>query len=152
MAFDAKFEAALSTFDAFNHLMTIQDIRSALSAVRRALLPGSPFVWDMNLEDAYQINLERWTATVEDASVGLVRGDYDSASRTATTELVWFERSSDNLWRRHDSRVRERCYELGEILDAAEAAGFTNVTYRAATAAGMAPDLALGRCFFTAIV
>ena len=81
----------------------------------------------------------------------MVRGLYDSLSKKATTELIWFIRTgTDNCWLQHRTAVEERCYDQTEILRALESAGFRHVEVVQATDVGMGAELALGRIFVSA--
>lgn len=146
-----RFEAALSTFDSLNHMMTFEDLRSAFVGVHDALEPGGLFVFDMNLASAYEADLSQWHVSVSDTSVGLVRGTFDFETKRAATELIWMVRDGGRgCWQRHDSTVVERCYSEGEILAALYSAGFREAKSTQAIAAGMDPTIGYGRIFFTA--
>ena len=145
------FDAALSTFDSLNHILTLDGLEQALTAIRRALQPGGLFVFDMNLEQAYSLDLHEWHVTVRPESVGLVRGQFDPASKRAETELIWFLRTGeDDCWQRRHSIVAEQCYEKSDVLRAAGKAGFRNVEAISAPDAGMKADLGFGRVFVSA--
>jgi len=148
---DGGYHAALSTFDSLNHMMTIEDLGQVFAGVREALKPNGLFVFDMNLSEAYGTDLRQWNVTLDERSVGLVRGTYDFDSKKAATELIWFLREANtNCWRRHDSVVEERCYAEGEILAAVYAAGFKNVQAMRATDVGVDAALGFGRIFVEA--
>ena len=144
------FDAAISTFDALNHLLTTADLRASFEAVRGALKPGAPFVFDLNGQAAYRIDTTRWQPTVDTDSVSLVRGTYDPVTKVGATELVWFRRRGGELWARHASTVRERSYEPHEVLELLAEAGFRRVEPTPAGAAGAYGEIELGRTFFSA--
>jgi len=147
-----RFDAALSTFDSLNHVLTLKDLGAVFCAVRSVLVSGGMFVFDMNLEEAYLMNLREWNATVQEGSVGLVRGTFDPDSKMAFTELIWFTKENNHsaLWSRRQSVVEQRCYSQGEITVALAEAGFSRIEALTAQQAGMQADLAMGRIFFTA--
>jgi SAM-dependent methyltransferase len=149
---EERFDAALSTFDSLNHVLTLADLGAVFRAVRSVLAPGGMFVFDMNLEEAYMMNLREWNATVEDNSVGLVRGTFDPASKMAFTELIWFTKDRDDpaVWVRRESIVEQRCYSQAEITVALAEAGFSRLEALTAAQAGMQAALAAGRIFFSA--
>jgi len=148
---EERYDAALSTFDSLNHLMTLEDLRAAFTSVHAALKPGGLFVFDMNLEDAYLLDLRQWTVSIKEDEVGLVRGLYDTATKKASTELIWFVRSrGSECWRQHRSVVDQRCYSETEILSALAEAGFTGAKPVEARNAGMDADLGMGRMFISA--
>lgn len=148
---DGRFDAALSTFDSLNHMMTLDDLHCVFEGVHRALEKGGRFVFDMNLAEAYSADLRHWNVNIDDKSVGLVRGTYDFETKKAETELIWFVREeAAECWHRYGSVVEERCYAEGEILAALYAAGFGNIEAVRAPDIGVDPSLGFGRIFVTA--
>jgi SAM-dependent methyltransferase len=152
LALDANYDAALSTFDSLNHILLLDELREAFRAVYAVLKPGSFFLFDMNLEEAYRLDLHQWNVTITDESVGLVRGIYDRESKIASTELIWFQnaRGQENCWKQYKSVVKQRCYAEHEIIDALREAGFESVTAIPANRTEMTSDFAFGRSFFVA--
>lgn len=148
LRFKGRFDAAISTFDSLNHMMSLEDLHQVFEGVYNALEPGGLFVFDMNLAEAYTADLRQWTVNIDDKSVGLVRGTYDFDSKKAATELIWFVRDgASNCWRRHETVVQQRCYAEGEILAAAYAAGFGKIQAVKATSVGVNASLGFGRIF-----
>jgi SAM-dependent methyltransferase len=148
---DTVYDAALSTFDSLNHLLTLADLREAFRSVYAALAPGGMFVFDMNLEEAYSLDQEEWTVDLAPERIGLVRGTFDPVTKTASTELICFTKLDDrNLWRQSRSVVEQRCYPQSEILLGLNEAGFRPVESFSARSAGVRGGLAFGRAFFRA--
>jgi SAM-dependent methyltransferase len=145
------FEGALSTFDSLNHLLTRDDLCAAFRCVRQALRPGAAFVFDMNLEEAYAMDLGMWTRYSDESSIGFVRGLFDAHTKRARTELIWFEKvSADELWRRSDALVEEQCYSLETIHQALNDARFARTEYYTASEAGVKDELGFGRLYVRA--
>jgi SAM-dependent methyltransferase len=150
LPFDRAYDAALSTFDSLNHILSLIGLRQVFGGVLQALKPGGLFVFDMNLERAYLADLRQWSVTVRDDDVSLVRGTYDTATKMASTELVWFKRlTGSDLWERHRSLVEERCYKQQEVVEALAETGFISIEAIAATECGVAADLGYGRVFYS---
>lgn len=146
------YDAALSTFDSLNHVLSLDGIRRAFARVREQLVQGGRFVFDMNLAEAYFLDLSQWQVTVTEKMAGLVRGHYDAAENKATTELICFLRQGDSeTWVRRSSIVQQRCYEQEEIVEALREAGFDNIETLTALQAGMEAELGIGRIFVVAI-
>lgn len=146
-----QYQAAISTFDSLNHMLSLEDLQSAFKQVHGVLEHGGLFVFDMNLEKAYSADLQQWTVTVGDEEVGLVRGLYDFATKRARTELIWFVRkAAEAHWQQHRSVVEQRCYEQDEIVAALKRAGFAEIETTDALAAGITAELGFGRIFVTA--
>lgn len=148
----ARFEGAICTFDSLNHLLTLEDLTAAFRSIRRALMPGSVFVFDMNLEEAYNQDLTQWTRYVRDGNIGFVRGFYSPQTKRATTELMWFVPSANTeLYRKHDAQVEQQCYTPEEITRALAESGFRNPKMYSALEAGMTSELGCGRAFFRVV-
>ena len=146
-AFRIPFDGAFSTFDSLNHLLTYEDLRAAFRCVRAALHPGASFFFDMNLEEAYSLDLSHWTNYSDQNAIGFVRGTYRPVSRRAETQLVWFIREQESLWRRSDALIPEQCYSKEEIQTALTEAGFASVECYTALEAGVTDDLGFGRLY-----
>ncbi len=145
------YEAALCTFDSLNHLTDPADLAVAFKSVRAALEPGSWFCFDMNLDEAYQVDKQQWVVEVQDTRVSMVRGTYDAETRLVETELMWFIREPDGqLWKQQRSRIQQRSYRQEEILKALSEAGFRNLETVPGEDAGVTHGMGIGRLFVTA--
>jgi SAM-dependent methyltransferase len=152
LSLPGRFAGAISTFDSLNHILTLDRLQQAFAAVRAQLEPGGRFVFDMNLHEAYTIDIKQWSVDIHDNSVGLVRGQYDPIERRARTELVWFSRRTGEpeCWTRRHSVVNQQCYALDEILNALRAAGFQKIESAPAIDLGVGADMGYGRIFVSA--
>jgi SAM-dependent methyltransferase len=151
LAVTGPYDGALSTFDSLNHILTLEDLHAVFSGVYGALDAGGLFVFDMNMEEAYALDLHEWTVNIRHDSVGISRCAYDFVTHTAYTELLWFMRTaSPDCWQRRQSIVEERCYEKQDILQALQFAGFRGIDVHAAV--DLCPDKGFGhgRYFFSA--
>jgi SAM-dependent methyltransferase len=146
----ARYDAAVSTFDSLNHILEKEDLEAALGKVARALRPGAPFAFDMLLDEAYHTHWGEAFALVRDDHVLTITGSgYDFRSRVASCTVTMF-RLVAGAWRRWDSIIRERCYTLKEIGEAVSRAGFEQLACYDARDLGMAGQLGEGRTFFVA--
>jgi len=146
-----RYDAALSTFDSLNHILTLENLARAFRQIHSVLRPGAIFVFDMNLHEAYTLDLKQWAVDIHDNSVGMVRGQYDPVERRARTELMWFSRSAAdrNCWQQKHSIVEQRCYAREDILAALADAGFHAIHAYMASDLGVDPNLGYGRMFVT---
>lgn len=150
-ALDRRFDGALSTFDSLNHLLSIADLAAAFTCVRSVLKPGAPFFFDMNLEEAYSLDLGNWSRHSEEDQIGFVRGTYNPGTRRGTTEIVCFFREAQSpLWRRVDSVIEEQCYSQEEIRSALGHAGFRTIEMYMPAEAGVTDELGFGRLYVRA--
>jgi SAM-dependent methyltransferase len=142
-----KFDAAVSTFDSLNHILTEEALQSAFRHIAAVLKPGGSFAFDMLLESAYHTNWADAFSVVRDDHVLLLSGsDFDPRTRLAECRITMF-RLLDGEWRRSDVQVRERCYTTREIDDALSRAGFEGTACYDARDLGMRGQLGEGRTF-----
>ncbi len=142
-----EFDACLSTFDSLNHMLEIDELEQVFRNVHRALKPNGLFVFDLNMEEAFE---DQWRGTwgaVEDDSVGLTRGTYDAHRRLGRADVTVFRKEAGGMWSRTDTSVYERCYTEHEVTGALGRAGFVDIQAREAGELGM-KELAAGREFF----
>jgi SAM-dependent methyltransferase len=145
-----EFDAALSTFDSLNHVLTLGELESVFANVRHALVPGGLFVFDLNMVEAFETLWRGSFSSVEDGAVGITNGSYDAAEKIGRAQVTLFRAESGDLWRRSDVTVLEKCYTAEEVVDALGRAGFAAVEVHEAWELGMRGDIALGRNFFFA--
>ncbi len=142
-----KFDAAVSTFDSLNHILSEEDLQAVLRRTAAALKPGAPFAFDMLLESAYQTNWTDAFTLVRDDHVLLLSGSgFDFRTRMAQCRITMF-RLLDGAWRRSDVEVHERCYTTKEISAALTHAGFEQTECYDARDLGMSGQLGQGRTF-----
>lgn len=147
--FPPRFEAVLSTFDSLNHLIEARDLETVFENVYRSLRPGGWFLFDLNLEEAYLREWGKSSAVVEEDHVCIVRGGYDPAARVGQTEITLFRR--EEVWRRWDVTLFQKCHSPEEIQSALAAGGFQTIHgYDACKELGMAGEIGIGRAFFLA--
>ncbi len=148
--FPPEFDAAVSTFDSLNHLLSIQALQSAFRNIAAALKPGGLLAFDMLLEQAYMTHWGESFALVRDDHVLTITGSgFDSKRRMAHCAITMF-RLLDGLWQRSDVQIQERCYTADEISAALERAGFGEILCYDADDLGMNGQLGEGRTFFVA--
>lgn len=146
-----RFDGALSTFDSLNHLLSYGDLRNAFRSVKGVLKPGAPFFFDMNLEEAYSLDLGNWSRHSEENEIGFVRGIYNPSTQRRKTEVICFFREPQSLlWRRVDSVIEEQCYSVEEIRGALGEAGFGKTEMYTAAEAGVTDELGFGRVYVRA--
>ena len=151
-AFDlpARFDAAISTFDALNHIMSPDELASAFRCVHASLKPGGYFAFDLNREEAYTLLWSQTSAMVKPDMVSVSQGWYDHELRTAYCDITLF-RSMNQSWRRSDFKLAQFCHRHEDVLDGLFAAGFIDAKfYDATTDLGMTGNIGEGRTYYLA--
>lgn len=147
-ALPGPFDAAVSTFDTLNHILSPADLGLVLGNIAGSLAPGGLFLFDVLEEEAYKTHWNESYAVVEDDHVLAITGaGFDPSDRLARCSITMFRRT-DDAWQRSDTTVVERCYTHREIGEALRGAGFGKVTAHDARDLGMAGELGAGRIFY----
>jgi SAM-dependent methyltransferase len=143
-----SFDAALSTFDSLNHLMTLEELRAAMACVHSSLAPGGLFLFDMNMESGFLNHWADYFSIVEKDEACILRGHYDREEKVGRYDITMFRRHSES-WERSDTVITERCYSMKEIKGALRQSGFAELSvFDAERDMGLADHT--GRKFFMA--
>jgi SAM-dependent methyltransferase len=122
----AAFDAAVSTFDSLNHIMTIDDLTAVFENVRAVLRPRAAWLFDLNMEQGYRARWRGTTARVEADHVIVDRSSYDPDARIGRSETTMF-RPGTAGWQRSDLTLLQRCYTEDEIGAALQKSGFDQI-------------------------
>lgn len=144
------FDAALSTYDSLNHILTFPELLAAFQNVYRALRPGGFFVFDLNMEEKFRTLWCGSHPLVEDQAVSVTRAQYDPAQKIGRVDITVF-RLEEQRWERCDVCVFEKCYSEEEVRAGLAQAGFCGIRAYDAQKLGMQSDIGLGRAFFFAL-
>jgi SAM-dependent methyltransferase len=144
-----KFDAAVSTFESINHMLTIDEVLKVFRSVSSSLKEGGLFLFDFITEEAYTSEWSKSSALVESDNACIIRGGFDELTRIARTDITMFR--LEERWKRTDVTVRQRCYETEEIVSALSTSGFRRIEiHNARTDCGMNEELGVGRFFVLA--
>ncbi len=125
-----RYDIAVSTFDALNHLPSLAALHSCFSRVRAVLAPGSPFVFDLNTEKG----LRRWNGvTVEDGDqvVLINRGLYARGMDRAYTRITGFTRTGADTWTRFEETAYNTVFRMADVREGLQRAGFSDCWFAA---------------------
>jgi len=146
---DPEFDAAISTFDSLNHVMSAAGLKQVFRNVAASLKPGGLFAFDLNREEAYIDLWSRTQSTVNKTDVSVARGRYDPVSKIAVCDVTLL-RLRGRHWERSDFSLRQKHHARHEILKLLSATGFTAEVFDAAGDLGMQGDIGSGRDFYLA--
>lgn len=144
---DTQFDAAYSSYDSLNHLMTADDLRAAFARTAYALKPGAPFLFDLNMEIGYR---ERWKGSfsiVEADHVVAVQTAYEPERKVGRMTATIF-RLIAAQWQRSDIAFEQKAYSADEVRAALAASGFGQGRMFAPSGAEIEDES--GRTFFLA--
>mgnify|MGYP000365602464 CR=1 FL=1 len=118
----------ISTFDALNHLPNLTALCSCFASVRRALLPGGIFVFDLNT----RLGLQRWNSiTIEDSEELMLinRGIFDPTSDKAFVRISGFVRLENGQFERFEEVVFNTVFDLNMVKAELISAGFEEIYF-----------------------
>lgn len=119
------YELATCLYDSLNHLTEPLDFRKALFGVRRLLVPGGLFFFDMNTPYAYaSVWGQAEDSHLADNYARFWRSSYERTSGIATLQATYFQRQADELYRRVSITHHARGYTPDEVRRGLEEAGF----------------------------
>lgn len=114
------FDAVVSTSDALNHLMNIEELKQVFNRVSSALRPGGYFAFDMNLPERYELVWNSSMGIARDDLAWIGEGTYKPLARSAFYKITAFEPQASGLWKRSETTLTQRAYtetELRAALD-----------------------------------
>ena len=145
--------AAVCTFDSINHIPEPQAVLSCFHQIRKSLIAGGSFLFDVNTPEAYG---ERWDASatvVEPDHAFFLRGRFDRDAWLGHTEITMFrlEEHQRGKWSRSDVALTQRPWQVEELTDLLHQAGFASVQHwRAHQDLGMEGHYGIGRVYVRA--
>ncbi len=144
------FDAAISTYDSLNHIMNLDELAQVFGNVYACLKEGGRFLFDLNLEEGFRLRWRSSFGVVEDDYVFVVRARYHAAERLGEMDLTLLRREEEDVWRREDMKLWQRCYTVDEVVSALEKVGFSDIqTFDAEKDLGWRWEL--GRMFFLGV-
>ena len=122
----AGFGLAVSTFDALNHLPSLEALRGCFRSARAVLAAGGVFVFDLNT----RLGLQGWNSLnvyEHDGSVLIQRRRYDGVSARAVTTLTGFVPAAAGHYERFDETIYNTVFVMRAVRAALSEAGWVAV-------------------------
>jgi SAM-dependent methyltransferase len=141
-------DAAISTYDSLNHVMSLDELSAVFRHVYAALNSGGCFVFDLNMEGGFKARWRGSFGIAEDDHALIARTSYRPEEQVGQVDLTMFF-LEDERWRRVDLTLTQHCYGEDEVRGALESAGLTDIVTRDAANDLDIPEEA-GRMFFVA--
>ena len=120
------FDAAISTYDGLNFIMSLPELTDVFENVYESLQSGGLFLFDLNTETGYLYHWEDGTfSLVEDDHACIVRYEYNADEKLVRFDVTIFRLLDE--WTRTDLAFYQRCYSSVDIRYALNLAGFTEI-------------------------
>lgn len=126
LPFKGPFDLCLMIYDAFNYLMTEDDVARCLAEVRRVLRPGGLFLFDVTTEANSRKHFEDMLDFGELEGMTYVRESrYDREARLQRNDFTFFTGRGEGEWRRHKESHQQRIWRLSRLKALAKKAGLS---------------------------
>jgi SAM-dependent methyltransferase len=121
------FDAVFSTFDALNHVLTLEELERVFINVFSCLISGGIFVFDMTTQKHFEVTSRNFKDIREKPGyLFFMRTDYDAEKRLGQWKMTLF-RPEGKLWKRSEIVLYQTWYPLAEIRLSLKKAGFTGI-------------------------
>ena len=137
-----RFDLVTCFGDVPNHLGSLEEVRTALTGLRRNLRHGGMLLFDVNLLAAYR-DVPDVTVRDDDRIVTWwgSRAQIREPGGSGEVVIDVFQRGDDRLWHRSTCRQPHRHHPLPGVLDAVSAAGLEILEVRGhVPGAGLQPE------------
>ncbi|MBK6767961.1 MAG: class I SAM-dependent methyltransferase [Ardenticatenales bacterium] len=129
---EPPFDVVVCAFDSLNHLPDAAALEEVLGRVFGALRPGGRFVFDVNLRAGFEARFEGSLGFADTDLVCVVNAGFDglygrydiAVLRPEAPAALEAPAVPETAWRRTDTTLVQRCFELSEILAALANSGF----------------------------
>ncbi|MGX7111644.1 class I SAM-dependent DNA methyltransferase [Gemella cuniculi] len=120
-----KFDFILSAFDVFNYLENFNEFKEGLSEVYFSLRKGGKFVFDIHTPYKINFMLENKIFAYEEDDISYIWFTYGTKnSLEVESELTFFVKEKDNLYKKLEQYQKQRTYSIESILEEIRNIGF----------------------------
>lgn len=113
--FSERFGLAISTFDALNHLPDKDSLRACFECVRRVLVPGGTFVFDLNTRAGLRSGWNGIAVQDTEEATIINRGFYDAESDKAWVKISGYLRVEGGLYVRFEQVAYNTAFDLAWV-------------------------------------
>ena len=118
-------EAIVCVCDGFNYLLSPEDVKQAFRTVKKNLVPGGTFLFDVSSAKKLRGMDGQFYSEDNDSVTYLWHNAFDEATHCLTMDLAFFVNQKENLYVRFDETHCQRAHERAELEAWLNEAGFT---------------------------
>jgi ubiquinone/menaquinone biosynthesis C-methylase UbiE len=123
-AIDEPVDLVTCYYDSLNYLLTLKDLTAAFRCVRRALVDGGYFIFDMNTPEAMKVIWGAQTyAEAHDDIAWIWKNLYFPKQKSAQIHATFFVQNKDKVYERFEEVHTERGYTNTELRRCLKSAG-----------------------------
>jgi SAM-dependent methyltransferase len=121
------YNAVFSTFDALNHVMTLEELQKAFKNVNKCLVKGGIFIFDLTTKYHFEVQTRTFNHFTEKPDYLFTsRGDYNEENKIGEFHFTIFRPKGKN-WKRSDIVLHQTWYPCEDVKSALEKAGFIGI-------------------------
>jgi SAM-dependent methyltransferase len=122
-----EYGAVFSTFDALNHIMTIEGLAQVFVNVFKCLVGGGIFIFDMTMKFQFEVRAKTFNHFTERQDYLFTqRGGYNEKNKIGDSHITLFQ-PEGKLWKRSDTILYQTWYPCEKIKSSLAQAGFTAI-------------------------
>ncbi len=126
--FTERFGLVVSTFDALNHLPSLEALTGCFQSTFDVLASGGWFIFDLNT----RFGLQRWAGInvqEEEDLVLITRGVVMENECRAYTQISGFLREDDGRYRRFGQTAYNTIFDMDAVAAALQSTGFQHISF-----------------------
>jgi SAM-dependent methyltransferase len=121
------YNAVFSTFDALNHVMTIEELREVFNNVYNCLVKDGIFIFDLTTKKHFETKQKGFKDVQETPGfLYTVRCDFNDEKKISESHFTIFQPFGKN-WKRSDIKLYQTFYALSEVKAALKKSRFTGI-------------------------
>ena len=120
-------DLAVCALDSLNYITEPENCREAIFRIYKALNPGGCFIFDINTPQKLRSMDGQIFLDEDDNVFCLWRGEFDDETNICTYGMDLFQRRG-NLWHRSFEEHREYAYDITQLTEYLQEAGFTGIS------------------------
>jgi len=121
------YDAAFSTFDALNHVMTIEELEQVFINVNKCLVKGGIFIFDMTTKYHFEVRAKDIKDIKEKPDyLFTIRCNYNNEKKSGESHFTIFQ-PQGKRWKRSDVKLYQTWYPCEDIKSALKKAGFSGI-------------------------
>ena len=121
------YNAVFSTFDALNHVMTLEELEKVFKNVNGCLVNGGIFIFDLTTKYHFETLARTVNHFMEKQDyLFTTKVDYNEGNKTSEVHFTIFQ-PEGKYWKRSDIILHQTWYPYEDVKSALEKAGFTGI-------------------------
>jgi SAM-dependent methyltransferase len=121
------YDAVFSTFDALNHVLTMDELKRVFDNVYQCLVSGGIFIFDMTTQKHFEVVSRDFKEMREKPGyLFFMRTNYDTARKLGQWQMTLF-RQEGQFWKRTDITLHQTWYPIEDIKSVLSKVGFSGI-------------------------